>query len=316
MAQPSTAWRELIQSDEAARFARQSDRLRAMHAAKAARFGNGRLLHRKPVFAASARFEVLDNLPAPARHGLFAAPGRYGALVRLSNGSFDVQSNTKADIRGFAVKVQGIAGESSLGGQTDHQDFLFINHDVFAARTSDEFVDTAVAAGKGPGTLLLSLLRAYGLGGMLARLKALSGTLNKPFSGFATEAFNTVLPMAVGPYAARVRLTPSAQAAATGKDFEQDMRDRLSAGPLDYDVALQFFVDEAAPPIENPTVAWPQSQSPFVPVARLTLTGEAAGVEEMRFDPWGGLEAHRPLGEIMRARKAAYYLSQQGRGAA
>ena len=40
-----------------------------------------------------------------------------------------------------------------------------------------------------------------------------------------------------------------------------------------------------------------------------------ADVERLRFDPWGGLAAHRPLGEIMRARKAAYFHSQKARGA-
>jgi hypothetical protein len=316
MGLPSTAWRERIEPDEAARFARQGETLAAMHAAKSARYGAGRLLHRKPVLAAQAAFEVLADLPAQARYGLFATPGRYPAVVRLSNGSFDVQANAMGDIRGFAVKVQAVAGPSSLGGAADHQDFLFINHESFAVRTSGEFVEVAAAAAKGRGTLLLRLLRNYGLRGALARMKTLSATLTKPFAGFASEKFNTVLPIAVGPYAARVGLTPPPPGRPARKDFEQDMRDRLAAGPLAYDVALQFFVDEAATPIENPTVAWPESQSPFVTVARLTLTGADADVEGMRFDPWGGLADHRPLGEIMRARKSAYRLSQKGRGAA
>ncbi len=313
---PSTAWREQIDPGEAARFARQGEILVAVHAAKSARYGAGRLLHRKPVFAAQATFEVLADLPAEARHGLFATPGRYPAVVRLSNGSFDVQANTKGDIRGFAVKVQGVAGPSSLDGATDHQDFLLINHEIFAARTSDEFVEVAAAAAKGQGTLLVRLFRGYGLRGALARLKTLSATLTKPFSGFATEKFNTVLPVAVGPYAAKVQITPVTPGQPTRTDFEQDMRGRLAAGPVAYDVALQFFVEESVTPIENPTVAWPESQSPFVTVARLTLASADADVEGMRFDPWGGLADHRPLGEIMRARKSAYYLSQKGRGAA
>jgi len=34
------------------------------------------------------------------------------------------------------------------------------------------------------------------------------------------------------------------------------------------------------------------------------------------FDPWQALMAHRPLGEVMRARKAVYFASQKERGAA
>ena len=316
MGSPSTAWRERIDPEEEARFARQGERLGALHAARSARYGPGRLLHRKPVFAARATFEVLADPPAEARHGLFATPARYSAVARLSNGSFDVQANAKADIRGFAVKVMGVTGPSALGGVTDSQDFLFINHDLFASRTSDDFVDVAVAAARGQPALLVWLFRTFGLRGALSRLKTLAAALGKPFSGFATETFNTVLPIAIGPYAARVRLSPSAPALPSRKDFELDMRDRLGAGPVVYDIALQFFVDEAITPIENPTIAWPEAQSPFVNVGRLTLDGPADDVEAMKFDPWGGLADHRPLGEIMRARKAAYYLSQKGRGAA
>jgi hypothetical protein len=55
-----------------------------------------------------------------------------------------------------------------------------------------------------------------------------------------------------------------------------------------------------------------------VTAARLTLGLDEAGtasVEGMKFDPWSGLAAHRPLGEVMRARKAAYHASQLGRAA-
>jgi hypothetical protein len=313
---PSTAWREQVAPDEAARFARQGQLLTAVHAAKTARHGKGRLLHRKPVLAAHASFEVLANLPPEARHGLFATPGRHPALVRLSNGALDVQANTKPDIRGFAIKVQGLSGPSSLGGTTDHQDFLLINHETFASRSSDEFVGAVAALSKGEGALVIWLFRTFGFRGGLARMKTLASVLKKPFSGFATETFSTALPIAVGPYAAKLRLTPVNPVPPVAKDFAKDIRDRLATGPLVYDVALQFFVDEAVTPIEDPTVVWPQARSPFVTVARLTLTDASADGEGLRFDPWGGLADHRPLGEIMRARKAAYFLSQQGRGAA
>ncbi len=39
-------------------------------------------------------------------------------------------------------------------------------------------------------------------------------------------------------------------------------------------------------------------------------------VESSIFDPWQALAAYRPLGDVMRARKAGYFVSQQARGAA
>jgi hypothetical protein len=119
----------------------------------------------------------------------------------------------------------------------------------------------------------------------------------------------------------RVRLAPVGDPppAARSKDIVADMRERLATGPLTWNLELQFFVDEAVTPIEDASVAWPDEKTPIVTVARLTLPRQgvdAAAAEAARFDPWAGLAAHRPLGELMRARKVAYFESQKGRGAA
>lgn len=315
MRTPSTAWAETIAPDEAQRFERQGEAIRAAHAVKAAKYGKGRFLHRKALAGITAKVEIRDGLPDYARVGLFARPGSFDALVRLSNGAFDIQANTRPDIRGFALKVLGLSGPAALGGTTDHQDFLMINHDNFAAKTSDEFVQLVTeTARKGELATLWMLFRTYGLGGALQRLKTLAAVVGKPFPGFAAETFSTVLPVAVGAYAARVRVKPQAPAVCgKGEDVAADMAARLAKGPIGYDLQLQFFVDEAITPIEDPTVVWPEAEAPFLTVGTLTLLSAGADVEGMAFDPWSGLAVHRPLGEIMRARKGAYYLSQTAR---
>lgn len=313
--EPSTTWRERVDPDEQARFERQAAKLAAMHKAKNARWGVGRLLHRKTLAAIKGTLEVLPNLPRHARYGIFAEAKTYPALVRLSNGGFDVAANSTPDIRGFAIKVQGISGPGALGRAVDSQDFLLINQELFGARNSDEFVDLVALAARGPLALLWNLFRARGLGGALATMKGVQATLGRPFAGFVGETFDTVVPNKVGPYAARVRLTPASPIASKG-DIADDIKAHLAASPLRYNLKLQFFIDEATTPIEDPTKPWPQPASSDVTVARLTLTELAGDVETLQFDPWGGLEEHRPLGEIMRARKAAYYLSQKGRGVA
>jgi hypothetical protein len=297
------------------RFARQAEKLAPVQAALSARYGSGRLLHRKPVLAARGTLEVLDGLPDYARHGIFAAPRVYEALARLSNAAAAAQPNAKPDIRCFAVKVLGVAGAAALGGTVESQDFLFVNQASFSARDSDEFVDVVADSRRGLPAVAFGLIRRNGLVGGLKRLKRLAATIGRPFSGFASETFDTLSPFTVGPYAARARLTPLKPAPASGKDFAADLRDRLAAGPLVYAVALQFFVDEASTPIEDPTVVWPEDRARPLVVARLTLRTEEPDVERLRFDPWSGLADHRPLGEIMRARKVAYFQSQKARGA-
>src|SRR5918911_204357 len=119
---PSTAWQERIQPGEPSRHEREAAALAAMQRAKSARYGSGRALHRKPLLALRATLTVPPTLPEPARHGLFAQAGEHEAWVRLSNGSLDVQSDRKPDVRGFSIRVWGAEGAAALGGETDHQD--------------------------------------------------------------------------------------------------------------------------------------------------------------------------------------------------
>lgn len=322
MKQPSTAWRERIAPDEEAHLARVAEVIGNLQHAKSKKYGTGRTLHRKQLLAATGTLEVLDGLPDHARHGLFAMPGRHRALVRLSNGSPDIQSNRTPDIRGFALKVFGVNGEAALGGTTDHQDFLMINQDRAPGANSREFIDFLEAATPGPVSGIVHLFKAYGPFGGLSRLRALTAMLGRKFRGFAAERFDTVAPIQCGPYAVRVRLKPAGNPppSARSKDIAADMRERLAVGPILWDLELQFYVDEAITPIEDASRPWPDAETPVVTVARLTLPQQgvdavAAETEAAKFDPWGGLAAHRPLGEVMRARKVAYYASQQGRGA-
>jgi len=327
---PSTAWQERVQADEAARFEGYVRQFQAMQQAKSARLGPGRALHRKQIMGLAARLQVLPDLPEAARHGLFATPGEHPVWVRLSNGSADRAADRVPDIRGLGVRVFGVHGPSALGnGPATHQDFALINHPAFAFATSAPFMGLVMSAAKGPLAVPAHFIRRHGVLGGLREMRKLLATLGKPFLGFASEAFHSAAPIACGPYAARVRLLPAAaqRTARNGRgDWAADVAQRLRVDDLHWTLQLQFFVDEARTPIEDASVDWPEAVAPYVDVARLVvpaqrLDGEAAlafqrQVEQGSFDPWSALAAHRPLGEVMRARKAVYFASQQGRGAA
>ena len=320
---PSTHWRETVGDDEEARFSGYAKSFAEAQQRKSRKYGSGRALHRKQLAALRAEFEVLPDLPDHARHGLFAIPANYPAWVRLSNGGADKLADARPDIRGFSFKVFGPEGRAALGGTATNQDFLLINHAAFSFATAEEFVSLALAAIAGPGALLRYLIGRHGVFGALREIKKFVGTVGKPFSGFATEQFYSAAPFACGPYAARARLVPASaeKNPVARKDWGADVYRRAAKQSLRFDFQLQFFVEEALTPIENPTVDWPESVAPYLTVGRLRITQQvvdmafAREVEAGRFDIWGGLAAHRPLGEIMRARKAAYFASQQGRAA-
>lgn len=333
---PSTQWLEKTDPSDDARYAGYGKLFAQMQAARSKKFGVGRTLHRKQHLGLGAHLEVLDNLPAHARYGLFAKPGRYLAHVRLSNGSADsVPDSTpdgkprlKPDLRGYAIKVNGIDGPGALGGKTLCQDFLLVNHFWLPIRSAEEFVGIAMAGAKSPFALARHLVGRHGLVKGVKELIYLGKAVNKRFSGFATEAFGSVAPMACGPYLVRVRLTAASVKINLDarKNWAKDMSIRLRAGPLVHELQLQFFTDEATTPVEDLSCEWPESQTPWVTVARLTLAQQETDspqgqtmskeIEATKFDPWAALVTHRPVGDVARARKAVYLVSQRARDAA
>ncbi|MBI2768132.1 MAG: catalase [Burkholderiales bacterium] len=324
---PSTDWKETIAKGEKERYEGYARQFAEIQARKSQRYGTGRALHRKQLTAAHGTLEVLDGLPGFAKYGLFTEPHDFEVFVRLSNGGLDKAGDARPDVRGFAMRVFGVRGPSALGnGPAVSQDFTLINHETFAFPSSDEFVGFVAAASHGNGALLKHVFKRYGLGAprQLARMLKVAG---KAFSGFATEPLFSAAPMANGPYAVRVRLLPSeangGPVAGASKDWAADFASRLAHQPLHWDLQLQFYADEATTPIENASVNWP---TPYVTVARLMLPQQDCASEEGQalaqrvegtvIDPWQAMAAHRPLGDVQRARKVVYFQSQKGRGAA
>ena len=325
MAAPSTKWKEQILPEEAKLHAKHVLAFDEIRKIKDARFGKGRQLHRQAQLGLHGRFEVYDHLPEYAKNGLFAAPATYDAWIRLSNGGMDRAPDRKPDIRGFSIKVRGLKGVGALGGDTECQDFLMIQKSSFGFANSKDFVDFVLNAARGPFSLFKYLYLTYGLVGGFRKLKTMADAFKLPFTGFATEKFYTAAPLACGPYAVRVRMLPARtdENANARENWSGDFLSQLSKGQLRFELQLQFFVDEERTPIEDATNEWPEDVAPFLTVGALTIPVQdtesveglklSADIEAASFDPWTALMEHRPLGEVMRARKVVYFQSQTGR---
>jgi hypothetical protein len=88
----------------------------------------------------------------------------------------------------------------------------------------------------------------------------------------------------------------------------------LAAGPKSFDFMVQVQTDSHLMPIEDATVKWPESLSPYISVARLDLpaqrfTSDAqlAFADALRYNPWHSLPDHKPLGNSNRARRTMYW---------
>ncbi len=327
--EPSKDWKETIPPGEAEEFERYATILADM---QRARGGKRRALHAKQHAGLRAEVEVLPDLPETMRVALFAAPKKYEAYVRFSNGAGAVVSDDKPDLRGFAIKILGVSGKKLIPGMEDEttQDLLFINTPALAFSSVADFV-FFVRASSSPALLPFRLFGHFGFG-TFAFLKKLLAAARK-IDSLATEKYFTVAPIRFGDHAARLSLAPKQdRAGRRGATLRDDLLARLAEAPLAWELRAQLFVNDDVTPIEDTSREWNESDAPAVPIARVTIpkgdpvAGSAEGgtartaiddlVETLAFDPWHACEELRPLGAAMRARNPAYRESQKTRGAA
>jgi hypothetical protein len=92
--------------------------------------------------------------------------------------------------------------------------------------------------------------------------------------------------------------------------LRDNLEAHLAAETACFDFKVQLRTNPESMPIEDPTVEWEESESPFVTVARISIPRQKViqdeACEVLSFTPWHSLAEHRPLGGISRARKAVY----------
>lgn len=277
---------------------------------------------------------VQPGLPPELAQGICAQPASYEAVVRLSSTPGDLLDDSVSTPRGLALKLVGVPGERLPGSEGDlTQDFLMVNGPVFSAPTAARFLKSvkllAATTDKAPQAkkVLSAALRGLEsviekVGGESATLKALGG---HPATHILGETFFSQVPLLWGPYMAKLSLLPVSPElqALTDQPIELKglpdalrgvVREHFGRHGGIWALRVQLCTDLDRMPIEDASVPWPEAQSPWHTVALLTLPAQnswsAARSEAiddgMSFSPWHGLAAHRPIGSIMRVRKAAY----------
>jgi hypothetical protein len=329
---PSIGWKETIPDgedehlDALARTVHEIQKRRASEAGAAPQ-------HAKSHTNLRATFTVRDDLAPHLRQGLFATPRTYRAYVRASNGGGTRQHDRTGDVRGLALKIVGVPGPKIIPGMEDAktQDFLLVQAPAMPFRDAGEFVALLDALSRGQLLALPRFAARVGWKRALEILPKLDKVVRMPFTSFAGKRLYTAAPFAYGPYAVQASLIPVGDHAPSpgsiGRDgLKQDLAARAKEGPIEWDFAVQFFLDEQTTPIEDGSRRWPEERTPYVSVARLIIPRQDASTDEgralderieaMSFDPWHALREHRPLGRLMRARNHAYRYSTRARGAA
>lgn len=315
----STDWAEDVAADEEARFTRIAETLQAVQKGRNERYGEqARTLHRKAHAGVAATLDVRADLasvlPSELHVGPFQPGSSYAGFVRFSNGGFDRAPKDVPDVRGVAIKLLGVTGPKALG-EADTQDFLLNFGSKQATKSPDEFIALVDAASKGgPLGTFFRMGGAIGYGRALAILKATVAAFGLPFRGYASEAFNTMVPYRFGATAARFGLLAIDGRPQSGPTLAADLAARLKDG-ASWTFRVQLYQDTTRTPIEDATVDWDSPwldvgtlRVPPVDIASEAAQKVAAYVEKLAFDPWHAHELLRPVGAFNRARKVAYFL--------
>jgi len=300
-----------------------------------------RSVHAKGLALLKGEFQVYDNLSDYLTQGLFAKPGTYPIVARLSTQPGDVLPDSVSTPRGISFKVFGVAGEHLPGaGEPDTQDFILVNSPIFPQQLKDflsglKRFDLLTNKAEGFKEGLSKTLRAVGevvekvTGSDTGVMPGMGGQLAVHPLG---DTYYSQAAFLYGPYMAKFSLTPVSANLTALKDQPIDidsddyalrllLQDFFATQGGEWEFGVQLSTDIDQMPVEDASVEWSQDESPYLTVGKLTITPQSAWSDEraavvddkMAFSPWQGLLAHRPLGAIQRARNTTYQASAQFR---
>ena len=283
--------------------------------------------HAKAHGCVKAEVTVLPELAAALRQGVFSEPGKtWQAMIRLSNGNAYPQFDSIRDARGMAIKLLDVPGKPLLGDrqQRREQDFVMFSHPNFFVSDVAEYRQNVAA--QADGKKIMAFFpgwdpRTWQIRHLFIALATLSPAPDSPTG----TTYFSVSPYKFGEANAKFRVAPDPDNCPAyalppqNHDLPNFLRSalnqQLSADRVPACFMLQIQRQDANKymPIEDTSIEWREQDSPFETVARITLPAQDFDTpalnltcDNLSFNPWFGIEAHRPIGGINRLRKAVY----------
>jgi len=274
--------------------------------------------HPKAHGCVHGQFTVSENLPEALRYGIFAKPATYPVWIRYSNGT--ASDDNKGDLRGMGIKLCRVPGEKFPSDEKETQDFLLIAPEpVLPVGVPDEylaFFKTAIK--RNPWYALTGISPLHQVHAVCVILRTVRF---KPTNPLLIRYFSTT-PYKLGSGAVKYSALPcpsmhakdAKRPANPGANFLREaMAELLSQRDACFDFMVQSQIDPVAMPIEDSSVVWSESLSPFVKVGTINIpkqefqsTEQDTFCENLSINPWHSLLDHQPLGGINRVRHAVY----------
>ncbi|MFZ0272634.1 MAG: LodA/GoxA family CTQ-dependent oxidase [Acidobacteriaceae bacterium] len=246
--------------------------------------------------------------------GIFAG-SEYAAWVRFSSDTVPTLGDYLSTL-GVGLKLFGVSGSKAVGALSDTTfDFILQNFDVFFVDTAEDmcaFTRAGVVDGDyGP------YLKAH------PETAKLLDQMARPVASALATPYWSGLPFAFGPnryvkYKLEPTITvpPPASAPSDPTYLAADLEQRLQTAEATFRFLVQFRTDPEKMPLDQATVRWDESESPFIHIADLILPqqsvadrGQAEYGENLSFNIWRATESHTPQGSLAEARRVVYEAS-------
>jgi hypothetical protein len=304
------------------------------------KYGRGiRDAHAKGLAFLHGSLEVYDGLDQEYRQGLFAEPKKkYDIIARLSSTAGAIRTDQARGIRGLGIKVIRVDGDRALPDDTrKNHDFVLVTHREFPFKDAQAYLKRGMRLARllvhlpDPALILAGdvlsriqpILRVFG-----QSLPASLLLFTEPNVHILGMTFFSSAPFRYGDYVAKWCVAPLSKSVTqfegqlvpsdAGPDAFRDMvASFFRTNSAGYEFRVQLLTDPIKMPIEDATVEWPEKDSPYVGVAKITFPDQntysakrrAFADDELEFNPWHGLAAHRPLGSINRLKRLVYEAS-------
>jgi hypothetical protein len=267
-----------------------------------------------------ATVTIRDDLPEHCRKGVFAEARSYPAYVRFSGPGPDVPADIEdVGFTSMAVKLMDVPGEKLWDEEKFTQDFITICTPTFVTPNTRENAKLQYWS-------LVDMPIYYFINPFDSHLLDffMQGLWNETQYNPLGQRHWSCVPYLLGEgqammysFVPKTRVDTHIPGVPFGKVpfnyLRENMVKTLNRTDVEFDLMIQLQTDAQRMPIENASVRWPESLSPFIPAATVHIPKQTFDTEarfefakRLKMNPWHCLREHRPLGNQSRARQRMY----------
>eukprot|EP01130_Rhizamoeba_saxonica_P000588 TRINITY_DN10552_c0_g1_i1.p1 TRINITY_DN10552_c0_g1~~TRINITY_DN10552_c0_g1_i1.p1 ORF type:complete len:1088 (-),score=233.73 TRINITY_DN10552_c0_g1_i1:32-3295(-) len=285
-----------------------------------------RAQHAKTVGCVNAEIHINEDIEEGFDLGLFANKGKqYRSWIRYSTSDQNIIPDSNIGARGMAIKIVDVDGErTDVSKDSTEQDILLLSSDTFFMADSSLYISFLESFPDNMGGWILSNFRKINTYRTLLSIYNIFSTGGKMTNPLDWTWYSST-PYRLGDkkaikYVAKpcVKLGDIPTNDKDPDFLRTNLQNSLNQAEGCFDLYVQKQEDSCKQPVEDPIVSWGNKglvlvAKIIIPVQNILTEGAFEFCENLGFNPWNGLQAHKPMGEVNLGRKLYMNATEQRR---